>query len=325
MELQSLPTLALLTIALLTGCTSVFFQPSRVRYPYLEVDELSAKTETLISKDGTKLSAWAIDSVQSRKNHPEIATPKDLAANEKRGIALQFHGNAENMTSHYRFQLWLLFEGWDVLTFDYRGYGMSAGDTSNLDGVRDDGVAAIEWANKIAKEKNLPLVIFGQSLGANIAVSAMKEMNPDRLKLFVVDSSFYSFTSIAREKLSDVWFLWPFQWLGWLLVSDELSAGPKLENLTPTTLGAFKTPAIFLHSLNDPIVSNRQGEKLYGVYPSEKIRWTTAEPGHVNTLFAEPNKDVPPKTVYREKLKVRLRELQGSWFEPTSEKPRASK
>ncbi len=301
-----------------------------MRYPYLEIDQLSAKTVTLHSKDGTKLSAWEIDSVQARKNHPEIAAPKDLRPGETRGIALQFHGNAENMTTHYRFQMWLLFEGWDVLTFDYRGYGMSGGSASNLKGIGEDGVAALEWANKIAKEKNLPLVVFGQSLGASVAVAALSETGPDQMKLFVVDSAFYSFTSIAREKLSSVWFLWPFQWLGWLLVSDELSAGPKLEKVKSPHLGAYAAPAIFLHSINDPIVSNRQGEKLFSVYPSEKTRWTTVEPGHVNTLFAEPSNEVRPKTVHREKLKLKLRELQGSWSreavtDAKAETPRASK
>ena len=296
----------------LSGCTSLFFQPSTTRYPYLELDRLSAETVELRSQDQTKLSAWRLSSIQARRNHPEIYQPKDLSANETRGIALQFHGNAENMTSHYRFQMWLLFEGWDVLTFDYRGYGTSEGSTSNLEGVKQDGIAAIEWANKVAKEKNLPLVIFGQSLGASIAISALAETRPDQLKLLVIDSAFYSFTSIAREKLNDVWFLWPFQWLGWLLVSNDLSAGPKLEH---NKTGAFQGPALFLHSENDPIVSNNQGEKLYAIYPSEKMRWTTKEPGHVNTLFAEVDNGTPPKTPYREKLKLRLRAFQGSWFE----------
>ena len=254
--------------------------------------------------------------VEARRNHPEILPAKNLRADEVRGVALQFHGNAENMTSHYRFQLWLLFEGWDVLTFDYRGYGMSEGSTSDLEGIKDDGRAAIEWADKIAQEKNLPLIIFGQSLGASIAISSLTETSASRLKLLVVDSAFYSFTSIAQEKLSSVWLLWPFQGLGWLAVSNDLSAGPKLEKTSNRE--RFMTPAIFLHSVNDPVVSNHQGEKLYAVYPGEKQRWTTFEPGHANTLFAEVDNGVPPRTPYREKLKVKLREIQGSWIDPAA-------
>lgn len=315
---KTLSALAVLVLFSQIGCTSLFFQPSARRYPYLEIDKLSAETVTLASRDGTKISAWRISSVESRKNHPEIPSAPGLEPGETRGIALQFHGNAQNMSTHYRFQLWLLFEGWDVLTFDYRGYGLSEGTPSNLKGVADDGIAAIEWANRIAKEKNLPLVIFGQSLGVSVAINALRKTHPEQLKLLVFDSGFYSFTSIAREKLSDVWFLWPLQWLGWLLVANDLSAGPKLESLKPGDIGAFATPAVFLHSTNDPVVSNRQGEKLFASYPGEKVRWTTTEPGHVNTLFAEPSSDVPPKTKYREKLKLKLQEL-------TAKKPQASR
>ena len=308
-----------LSAALFTGgCTTVFFQPSKTRYPYLELDKLSAEPVTLVSKDQTKISAWRIRSTLARRNHPEIKTAANLKPDETRGLSLQFHGNAENMTSHYRFQLWLLFEGWDVLTFDYRGYGLSEGNPKNLEGVREDGNAALNWADDLAMKENLPLVIFGQSLGANIALSSLKETSVDRLQLLIVDSSFYSFTSIAREKLSSVWFLWPFQWLGWLLVSNELSAANALQSSQPPGPKNFSTPALFLHSRNDPIVSNTQGEKLYDLYPGPKERWTTEEPGHVNTLFSEVTDEKTPKSPHREKLKVKLLEVFRSGERPTS-------
>lgn len=303
------------------GCTSLFFHPTHVRYPFLELDRLSAENVELKSKDSTSLSAWILHSSEARQTHPEIVCVADLKPSETRGVALQFHGNAENMTSHYRFQLWLLFEGWDVLTFDPRGYGMSHGDTSDLTGLRDDGVAALEWANQYAKERHLPLVVFGQSLGASLAISALDHVTPDQLKLLVIDSAFYSFRSIAREKLSSVWFFWPLQWLGWLLVSDKLSASKPLLHAKHPAEGSFATPAIFLHSENDPVVSNAQGERLYELYPGEKVRWTTKEPGHVNTLFSDLSDDDPPKSKTRELLKARLRTIQGSYLKGSTSRP----
>lgn len=323
MERQGLSTSALLILTLtlafsLSACTSVFFQPNHVRYPYLELDRLSAQTTDLYSRDGTKLAAWILKSTDARKNHPEIVRVADLKPTETRGVALQFHGNAENMSSHYRFQLWLLFEGWDVLTFDYRGYGDSKGTYKDLGGVRDDGVAALMWANAYAQERNLPLVVFGQSLGASILLSALEKIEREstpplrpplsQLDLLVIDSAFYSYRSIAREKLSDVWFLWPFQALGWLLVSNDLSSAHAIER----TPAAFTIPAIFLHSENDPVVSSSQGERLFAFYPGPKERWTTKEPGHVNTLFADvyvDKGDTTPKSKTREKLKAKLREI----------------
>ena len=326
--ITSASALSLLTLN--AGCTTVFFQPSKTRYPYLELDKLSAEPVTLISRDQTKISAWRIRSTLARRNHPEIKTAIGLKPEEARGLSLQFHGNAENMTSHYRFQMWLLFEGWDVLTFDYRGYGQSEGHPKNLDGVREDGIAAIHWAGELAEKENKPLVIFAQSLGGSLALSALKELSSldesasppknsvDRLKLLVIDSAFYSFTSIAREKLSGVWFLWPFQWLGWLLVSNDLSAAQALKFDPAKGPGLFTTPALFLHSENDPIVSNQQGERLFELYPGPKERWTTKEPGHVNTLFSEATNEAIPKSPHREKLKIKLIEIFKSGEQPTS-------
>lgn len=272
-----LKTLVAGVCLLLSGCTSLFFQPTHTRYPYLELDRLLTETVTFTSKDGTALKAWVFDSVANQKQYGKTALVS------KKGVALQFHGNAENMTSHYRFMIWLLFEGWDVITFDYRGYGDSAGSPHSLTGIKSDGVAALQLAEAHAMKIDKPLVVFGQSLGGNVAVSALAEYQPPHLSLLVLDSSFYSFRSIAREKLKSVWFLWPLQPLGYVLISNELGAGPILE-ASPPTSPFSKIRALFLHSTHDPVVSNRQGEMLYASYPGPKLKITTQVPGHVNAL-----------------------------------------
>ncbi len=283
MERTDLPAHSLLKLStaivflFTTACTSLFFQPTRTRYPYLELDRLLATTKTITSKDGTALKAWVFDSTANMKQYGKQPVAP------KKGVALQFHGNAENMTSHYRFMIWLLFEGWDVITFDYRGYGDSEGSPSRLDGVKEDGIAALQFAEAHAAEIGKPLVVFGQSLGGNIAIAALSEYQPPSLSLLVLDSSFYSFRSIAKEKLGSVWFLWPLQPLGYALVSNTLGAGPILES--EKKQASFKNiRALFLHSANDPVVSYRQGDLLYGVYPGPKIRMTTNALGHVNAL-----------------------------------------
>lgn len=283
MERTGLPAHSLLKLSaaivflFTTGCTSLFFQPTHTRYPYLELDRLAATTKTIVSKDGTSLKAWVFDSTANMKQYrkPQVIP--------KKGVALQFHGNAENMTSHYRFMIWLLFEGWDVITFDYRGYGDSEGSPSRLNGVKEDGVAALQFAEAHAAEIGKPLVVFGQSLGGNIAIAALSEYQPPSLSLLILDSSFYSFRSIAKEKLGSVWFLWPLQPLGYALVSNTLGAGPILESEKTKT--PFKNMrALFLHSTNDPVVSYRQGDLLYEAYPGPKMRMTTDAIGHVNAL-----------------------------------------
>lgn len=265
----------------LIGCTNLFFYPSQPDFPYLNEEKVVHERLHLTAADGTQLAAMRL---------PPVTRPL--------GVALQFHGNAQNMTSHYRFLSWLTDENWEVLTFDYRGYGQSGGKIGrfrdDLQGFVDDGVTALKWANQRAKELGVPLVIFGQSLGGNLSLRALTASTEtvDQVRLVVIDSSFYSFTSIAREKLSDMWLTWPLQWSAYVLVSDHLSAGPKIINRINLP------PAVFLHSESDPVVSNRQGILLFDAYPAEKVRWTTNEPGHLNALS-----DINIRQKLSEKLK----------------------
>lgn len=249
------------------GCTRLFFYPMEADFPYLKEENVQHERLSLQSADGTRLSAMRL----ATKVKPQ-------------GVALQFHGNAQNMTSHYRFLTWLTEENWEVLTFDYRGYGKSQGQVgslrSNFDGLIDDGVTAIGWANQRAKDLKVPLVIFGQSLGGNLSLRSLVTTQADHLRLMVVDSSFYSFHSIAREKLSDMWLTWPFQWIVYFLISDYLSAGPAIS----APLNVPLPPAVFLHSESDPVVSVQQGRLLYEAYPSQKMRFTTPDPGHMNAM-----------------------------------------
>ena len=176
-----LPVVMLATLTLaIGGCTHLFFFPTQPDFPFLIDDKVAHERLQLVSKDGTRLAAMRLTTV-----------------NQPKGVALQFHGNAQNMTSHYRFLNWLPAENWEVLTFDYRGYGQSEGTlgsfSGELDGVVEDGVAAIKWANQRAKELGVPLVIFGQSLGGNLSLRSLVEIKPSHLRLIVIDSSFYSF------------------------------------------------------------------------------------------------------------------------------------
>ncbi|MBK7892483.1 MAG: hypothetical protein IPJ84_17045 [Bdellovibrionales bacterium] len=89
MERTNLPAHSLLklliAIVLLAtaGCTSLFFQPTHTRYPYLELDRLIATTKTLTSKDGTPLKAWVFDSTANIKQygkHPVIPKKESLCS-----------------------------------------------------------------------------------------------------------------------------------------------------------------------------------------------------------------------------------------------------
>lgn len=218
----------------------------------------------LPSRDGTQLAAWHFQSKLPPK-----------------ALVVQWHGNAENMTSHYMFLGWITDEGYDLLTFDYRGYGSSAG-RANVDGVYQDALAMIEHAERIAAEKKLPLVFVGQSLGGSLMLRALQEIHPTSLKLIVVEAAFYSYQEIAREKLASFWLTWPLQWLAYPLTTDRYKPGG--EGLKKLPSGV---PVVLIYSEDDPIIPIHHGEKIFSDLREPKQFWSYPDRGHVAGLFVE--------------------------------------
>ena len=173
-------------VLLLSGCTNIFMQPDR--HLYVRPSQVGAVWEEakFQSNDGTELTGLWFPA----KHEPA------------RAVIVHFHGNAENMTSHFLNVYWLALEGYDVLAFDYRGYGASGGKKS-LDGAVADGAAALAYARR--KAPGLPLIVIGQSFGGAVALASLEQDGGAGLKDLVLDSTFASFRGIAKDKLKLFW------------------------------------------------------------------------------------------------------------------------
>lgn len=272
-------------VALACGaCTNLFLQPSRALYPFARADGLAVEELSFESLDGTRLQGLRFDAVENQKRRPDLARAK---ATRAKALVVQFHGNAENMTSHFRFLLWLPFHGVDLLTFDYRGYGASGGFPS-VRGANLDARAALRWADRLAREKGLPLIAYGQSLGGALLLRALQDdPAPASLRMVAIESSFGGYRSIAREKLAGTWLTWPFQWLAYPLVSDRWSPLGEDADGRPRMARLPKVPVVLIYSYIDPIVPVRHGVDLFSALSEPKEFWEHPEPGHVNGMFAQ--------------------------------------
>ena len=107
-------------------------------------------------------------------------------------------------------------EGYDLFSFDYRGYGISEGQPSQ-EGVNQDALAAIHYVAGQTKQK---LILYGQSLGGAILLRSLDDVpaaDRARIKAVVIESSFYSYHAIARDVLLGTGLLfcfsrWPTFW-----------------------------------------------------------------------------------------------------------------
>lgn len=249
----------------MVSCANRFFyQPdSFVHYPP-EKNGLEPTDVWFEAGDGNRLHGWF------------FAAHKQSA----KGTIVQFHGNAQNLTSHYASLVWLTKRGYNLFIFDYRGYGKSPGKP-DAEGIYKDGMAALDKAWELHKStKAKRFVVYGQSLGGIIAARSFADFSHrDDTDLFVADSTFVSYDALAREWLQKFWITWPFSWLGPLLVSDKFGA----EAIWPR----LKIRLLVIHDLHDPIVGFENGTDLFDLAPGKKDFWVLDKGRHIAIFYLD--------------------------------------
>jgi fermentation-respiration switch protein FrsA (DUF1100 family) len=248
--------LALLALPVfLTGCVqSMFYYPDRVRYETPDALGLRYEAAQFASADGTRLSGWFIPAA-SRQN------PKDA-----KGTVVHFHGNAQNMSAHWRFVAWLPKQDFNVFVFDYRGYGESEGKPEPK-GVFEDSNAALDHVRSRADVDPGRLLVFGQSLGGTNAVAAVGSGNRAGVKAAAIESTFYSYSTIASEKLPGAG----------LLVSDEYAASKYIAAVSPI-------PLLFIHGTADAVIPHSHSRRLLEAAREPKRLVEVAGAGHLEPM-----------------------------------------
>ena len=266
-------TLLCLCVALFTaGCAGrMFYHPDHHVYRLPSERDLDYEDVSFESTDGVKLHGWFVK-----------------AQGEARGTVLHFHGNAQNMTAHFGFVDWLPARGYNVMVFDYRGYGQSAGHPTRK-GLYLDGLAALRYAQARQNVEGLPLYVLGQSLGGAVALSVLGR-NPDiRVNAAAIDSSFYSYRSAVRDKIGQMPGLRHIRWpLSMVVVGNSYSPGPVVGRISPT-------PLLFICGTADQVVSFRHSQALYEAAKEPRYFWLLGDAKHTEAFggrfrdeFADP-------------------------------------
>jgi fermentation-respiration switch protein FrsA (DUF1100 family) len=252
--------LALLLGLSLSACTGLVFYPTReyaltpdqIGLAYREVDFLTA--------DGIRLHGWFLPAEPPRV-----------------GSILFAHGNAENISTHIGSVAWLPAAGFDVLLFDYRGYGRSEGAPS-LAGLQLDFEAALRLLLEAPEFGTDRVVVFGQSLGAALAITALADSpNRDRVQGLVVEGAFTSYRDLAREKLGGFWLTWPLQWPLGFTIDDRYRPIEAIARLAPM-------PVLLIHGEDDRVVPAHHARDLFAAAGEPKDLWLVPETGHIQAM-----------------------------------------
>lgn len=258
-----LPAIALL---FLSACSGMLYYPSRRLLIDPALYSKAPEEIFFTSGDGTKLFAW-------RFKAEKVSKPRG-----PRGVFVLYHGNGDNLSSHYITMLWALQRGFDLFTFDYRGYGRSEGEPSPEGTVRD-GEAALRWVQ--AHYSNTPIIIVGQSLGGAIALRNAIDLKGEvPFRAVVIEGSFPSYRRIGQDVLTRSWILWPFQWLAHLALSDRWAPDGEIGKIAPV-------PMLILHAEGDHTVPFKFGEEIFWQAGEPRELWKIPGGGHTNALIVE--------------------------------------
>jgi fermentation-respiration switch protein FrsA (DUF1100 family) len=203
----------------------LIYFPSRVYWATPSDVGLEFEALTLEAEDGISIAAWHV--------------PHDDA----RGSILFCHGNAGNIADRLH-SVKLLHElGYNVLIFDYRGFGESGGSPSEF-GLYMDAEAA--WLHLVEDRRVQPqqIVVFGRSLGGAVAIELAGRHNPGGL---VVESTFTSIADVGRIHFP----LLPVN----LLLTNRFESIEKV--------GVLPCPKLFLHGSEDELIPLAVGRRLF--------------------------------------------------------------
>lgn len=226
----------------------IFFPAKYQAGQYAQAATIPGLTDCwMTTEDGIKLHGWFL--------------PADGAL----ATLVMLHGNAGNISSRYAIIAVLRTYGFNVLIFDYRGYGRSDGVPSE-DGIYIDGRTAFDYAAKLPQVDSQKIVLWGTSLGGAVAVDVAAKRQPAGL---ILESTFTSAADMAAEH-------YPF-FVRYLLRTN-LNSIEKIAQI--------HTPLLVMHGNKDRTVPLRLGKELYAAANEPKEFYEIPGADHNNTFMA---------------------------------------
>ncbi len=163
-------------------------------------------------------------------------------------------------------------QGFNVLAFDYRGFGPTPGDPSEQ-GLHEDAEAAWQWLQSrgVAPDR---IIIWGHSLGSGPATQLATQHPAAALVLFG------AFTSIA-DRAAELYPWLPVRWV----------VGIRFDNLQ--RMPAIRSPVVLAHSTSDLTIPYAHSQRLFAAAPEPRRQLPLSMThddglgGHVTALYKQ--------------------------------------
>jgi len=228
--------------------TTFFFQRNLLYNPS-ENNYLGEKILVQINKvkiktgDGIELASW-----YHKKNFKDFKT------------ILFLHGNAGSLEN----RIYKINHFKDIninfIIISWRGFSGNKGKPTEK-GLYEDANSAIKWLN-FNGIKNQEIIIYGESLGAGVAVEVAQNKN---FAGIILESPFTSMIAAGKAK----YFFLPVK----LLLKDKYESDKKIKNI--------KSPILIMHGMVDDIVPFSMGQKMYELANEPKYAYFSKYDDHM--------------------------------------------
>ncbi len=221
----------------------LIFHPDKLSDKYKFVFEIPFEELEYETTDGNRISALL------------------FKAENSKGVIYYHHGNAGNLESWGARAIDFTSKGYDVLMYDYRGYGKSTGKIKNEKMLFSD--ATMIYKKLLYDYKERDIILYGVSLGSGIAAELANDNHPNKL---ILETPYYSFYDVAK-------FHYPY-----LPNSILLHYQFKTNKFLPK----IKSPVYLFHGTEDETVPYNSSERLEKL--SDNVELFTIKDGSHNNL-----------------------------------------
>jgi len=185
-----------------------------------------------------------------------------------------YHGAGGNISNYTFMTTPLVKAGYQVFAIDFRGYGKSTGKPTHLN-IANDAQLIFNEILEIESFKNLPILIYGASMGTQIATKISKD-NQNKIAGLILDGTISSFTNMALLSAPEEQKAMIAQY-----VTSPYSAKEDIKEITDM-------PKLFIHSEQDKSVPFSQGETVFKNAPEPKELWKY-NGNHIDAITISPD------------------------------------
>jgi len=219
-------------------------------YGLINMQELQIFTE-----DGINLLCWYRQA--KVKNTPTL---------------VYFHGNSFDIGERaYRIERYINY-GWGVLLVSWRGFSGNQGIPNEIN-LYKDANAIMNWIDNNNFDKKKDIVLYGESLGAGVAVEMGTRYS---FKSIILEAPFSSIVNIAQKRYK----IFPAKYL----VKD------KFDNLSK--MNKILSPILIISGKKDEVVPHSQSKELYNIANKPKDCLFIDEAMHNNLYDFEIEKKI---------------------------------